>query len=129
MLYDPKWQNTAAPNEAVPASRPTFPRKWWFKSDRLDARPVAWSLYNRPDDWKLSDSECRLIHTPSNHKFWVGNGLGSYRLYDANCSCFSRSNNGKFQIFQQVTFHRAFRHWNGAANAVDPEHFAGHFVA
>lgn len=131
MLYDPKWQNSAA-SEMVPSvpekpELPTFKRRWWFKRDRLDARPVIWSLYNRPDDWEQT-SQYRLTHKPSRHVFWVGNGYGFYGLYEANCSCLSTSNRGRFQPFQQRAFHRAFLTWRTPQLRENADHFAAHFV-
>lgn len=108
---------------------PTFASRWWFKSNRLDARPVAWSLRTRPQDWEWEHEDYTIRHKPSQHIFWIANGLGYYRLYDANCSCTSRSDNGRFQHFQQMVFHRAFKCWRQQQHpAVDTQHFASHFV-
>ena len=115
---------------------PIFKRRRWFKDNRLDARPVAWSLRNRPEDWEYpADSRRRLIHKPSKHEFWVSkwnvDGYGFYRLLEANCSCMSRSERGKFQPFQQGLFGRAYKHWRrqyDKSNGVDAEQFAAHFV-
>ena len=108
---------------------PTFEPRWWYRGDRLDARPVAWSLRNRPDDWQWHHQPYTIEHKPSRHVFWVGNGWGFYRLYEANCSCTSRSRRGHFQRFQQGVFGRAYRHWRRhQAPPVDPQQFASHFV-
>lgn len=125
--------------DADPACLPVFQPHWWHRQDRLDARPVVWSLYNRPEDWEWKRyygdvvSDAILVHKPSKHEFWVATGIGFYRLHDANCSC-HRDTAGWFQRFQQYAFHRAFRHWR---RTYDPQtrglqlikaQFASHFV-
>lgn len=43
-------------NVAVkPKPLPTFKPRWWYNPRRLDARPVIWSLYNRPEEWTVSN--------------------------------------------------------------------------
>lgn len=126
---------------AVPATRataedvveapalPTFVPRWWHRRDRLDARPVAWSLRNRPQDWEWRTEDTTIVHKPSKHVFWVGNGPMSYRLYDADCSC--TTTRGKFQRMQaRWVFGSAYQHWrtNHARAQFNPEHFAAHFV-
>jgi len=116
--------------EIVP---PTFKPHWWYKKNRLDARPVIWSLYNHPKDWSMSTPN-RLLHAPSNHEFWVGSGKMYTRLYDAqmqsgSCSCLHQSERGRFQRFQKGRFWRAYQHWNRNHNAVDADHFAAHFIS
>jgi hypothetical protein len=106
---------------------PTFRKLPWFRANRLDARPVAWSLRNRPEDWEWEHEDYTIKHKPSNHVFWIANGWGFYALYEANCSCMSTR--GKFQRFQQFMFGRAFKHWRrNHGESYDPDHFASHFV-
>lgn len=123
---------------------PVFTPRWWHKPNRLDARPVIWSLRNRPQDWKITDRTARpdslrwrptsMIHTPSNHMFWTWH-LGTPRLYDARCSCNDQSDRGRFQPFQNRAFKDAVTWWlrnhgpkNPADLAVDQQQFASHFV-
>jgi hypothetical protein len=112
----------------IDTALPVFKPRWWFRKDRLDARPVVWSLLNRPDDWIWSSSaHCVIVHKPSLHEFWVGNGRESYRLYRADCGCSSEG--GHFQHFQQGIFHRAFLSWQERQTPrLNAEHFAAHFV-
>jgi hypothetical protein len=116
----------------VPAKLPTFKPRWWYSSQRLDARPVAWSLINRPEDWEWGrypngeDGRLIILHKPSVHEFWVGSGRGFYRLHSADCGC--SSTRGRFQHFQQGLFHRAFTQWQDAHSNYDTAHFADHFV-
>jgi hypothetical protein len=107
---------------------PTFKPRWWFKVDRLDARPVVWSLRNRPQEWSRKGKRYTLTHMPSQHTFWIGNGVGSYGLYDADCGCSTIER--KFQRFQQITFHRAYRSWRRyeAITSGLADHFASHFI-
>lgn len=108
---------------------PVFKPLPWFRDDRLDARPVAWSLRNRPDDWDEATPGYTIRHKPSDHTFWIWNGKGYYSLYAADCSCTTRSDRGRFQRFQQGIFHRAYRHWlRHRPPPVDAEQFAAHFV-
>ena len=118
---------------AAPESLPAFKQRWWFRKDRLDARPVAWSLINRPEEWDWSRtrngdilSPHVIVHKPSNHEFWVY-GRGFYRLWSADCGC-SRAERGQFQRFQQGLFHRAFMQWRDRQYPIDHAHFVEHFV-
>lgn len=90
---------------------PEFKPRWWFSSYRLDARPLAWSLENRPEDWRWGGGGYTIVHKPSNHTYWVG--VGPYRLFEAMCSC-HQSSRGRFQMFQQGLFHKAFKTWKAA---------------
>lgn len=121
--------------ETTKAPLPRFRPRWWFRSDRLDARPVAWSLRNHPEEWRWrqygpgSFSDSVIEHIPSKHMFWV-HMRGYYRLHaDVDCSCTSASQGGRFQKFQQRMFGRAFRHWlRHQRPVVDSDQFAAHFV-
>lgn len=116
--------------KAEPPALPTFKPRWWHNRNRLDARPVMWSLRNRPDDWEWRNEPHTLRHKPSKHIFWVANGPGFYHLYETDgCSCLSSSNRGKFQRFQQIKFWHAFRCWRRhQPPPVDQQQFAAHFV-
>lgn len=112
--------------ESTPAL-PAFKSRWWHRADRLDARPVIWSLYNRPEDWSADHDGYTIRHNPSKHRFWIANGWGHYALYEADCSCMQTR--GRFQRFQQSAFGRAQKHWHrNHHRRHDPEHFAAHFV-
>lgn len=117
--------------EAKGDGLPVFKRRWWFKDNRLDARPVAWSLVNRPQDWRYTDPEERVLeHIPSKHQFWVGSSRGNYHLWSARCGCHHQSEGGGFQKFQQGLFHRAYmqwRKWHRPPQA-EAERFANHFL-
>lgn len=62
------------PDTAEPPKLPTFEPRWWHKPGRLDARPVMWSLRNRPDEWEPADRPpvWLLRHKPSGHVFHIG---------------------------------------------------------
>ena len=116
------------PREPLPVFKP----KWWWDSDRLDARPVAWSLRNHPEEWKFKEGYIGkiLVHIPSQHQFWVGSQ--PYRLHRAECSCHSHSR-GKFHFGQHKIFKQAYRQWY--ARMIEPRHptniheqFCSHFV-
>lgn len=122
---------------------PVFKRRWWFRDDRLDARPVIWSLENRPEEWEV-DRRSRpltITHLPSKHEFWVG--MGGYHLWRApnldgtSCGCLGLTHSGetRFQRFQQVAFRRAYRNWlawNRERRAPEVSarnnQFASHFI-
>ena len=105
---------------------PTFKPRWWYKANGLDARPVAWSLINHPEEWVEDSPGISILHKPSKHRFWIGSGRGFYRLYSANCSC--NKSEGKFQRFQQGLFHRAYQRWRAPQQAATREQFTGHFI-
>jgi hypothetical protein len=109
---------------------PTFKPRWWYEPDRLDARPVIWSLRNRPQEWEALHRGIflRVRHKPSGHAFVAD--ICDTGLEDGNrCGC-ARST-GKFQIFQNWAFRRAaraFRDLPENQSHHDPVHFASHFV-
>jgi len=110
---------------------PEFKPRWWYKADRLDARPVIWSLDNHPEEWRVTHEgnyNLTITHIPSNHQFWSCLAMG-YRLYRADCSC-SSSSSRKWQRFQFWTVGRAIRQWvrNERAKENIAENFHSHFV-
>lgn len=71
---------------AADAPKPTMPefkKKWWHRSDRLDVRPVIWSMENRPEEWERygSVSAISVQHKPSNHVFNI------YGRMHTTCGC------------------------------------------
>jgi hypothetical protein len=81
---------------------PTFPPRSWHRPDRLDARPVIWSLDNHPEEWEPADERpyWLLLHKPSGHVFRIAGGLARLTAPD-ECSCL-RASGGYFQLFQGV---------------------------
>ena len=126
MLYDTKWDTKVD-------TLPTFKPRWWYSPDRLDARPVMWYLRNRPEEWEPADNRPYwfLRHKPSRHTFRIaGPAIG---LASANCDCSSRSDRGRFQVFQNIAFRAAVRTWmrqheRALRPPIDHEQFAAHFV-
>ncbi len=54
---------------------PVFERGKYYCYDRLDARPVAWSMDHHPVEWDYADTapNCAYLrHIPSEHVFYVG---------------------------------------------------------
>ncbi len=91
---------------------PTWKPRWWYDLRKLDARPVIWSLKNRPQDWRYDryPRPITIIHTPSNHEFWIT--MGSSYLYRTDgCGC-QRSKEQKFQKGQHFRLRWALRQWN-----------------
>lgn len=103
---------------------PVFKPRWWHRVDRLDARPVVWSLDNRPDDWVCDCGDYVLTHKRSGHSLWIANGYGLYSMQSPGCGCTSRG--GAFQRFQQRAIHRAVRRW--LSRHMNPDRFVAHFV-
>lgn len=87
-------------------SPPPFSPRWWYNPTKVDARPVIWSLYTRPKDWKIGSH--RAIHVPSGKEFWIANGIWFYHL-DVLGVLGSRDE-VYFQPFQKFAFHRAYRY-------------------
>ncbi len=113
---------------------PKFQSRWWHKPNRLDARPVIWSLYNHPEEWEPGDSRPYYFikHTPSGHVFRMRNGKAAL-VGPQECSCLGRSEQGRFQLFQGLAFKRAARVWeynhdHPPIPPVDREQFAAHFI-
>lgn len=128
-LMPPAAQALNVETETKPAL-PVFKRRWWHRSDRLDARPVLWSLRNRPEEWR--PSYLTVLHVPSGHEFWCTwpcNGL-----YRAGCSCDTRGEENHFQVFQSFWFRlaaqrfvRAYREAERPASERAAQ-FASHFI-
>lgn len=115
-----------------PSEPPTFEPKWYFEKYRLDARPVMWSLKNRPDDWEYAFGDSRYLkHKPSGHVFSLA--FDAVGLFDSNrCGC-GTAIKGQFQMFQTGKFRkaaRAWREWHRLKHnpPPDPAHFAAHFT-
>jgi len=105
----------------VTKAPPIFKRRWWYSAERLDARPVIWSLQNHPEEWQYIDPDYRnrIVHTPSEHEVWTGSQQ-RYRLR-AECSCSSRN----WQVFQAHLVGRAIRQWQAQQRE---QQFRSHFV-
>jgi hypothetical protein len=115
------------PKETTP---PVFKKLPGFTDDRLDARPVIWSLQHRPEEWSwvrqdphpMGKARGYLRHNPSEHIF-VAVGESS-QLYSAdNCSCHHTSR--AFQDGQAVAFDAAVQAWEAERGR---QQFAGHFT-
>lgn len=108
---------------------PTFkPRR---NQRRLDFRPVAWSLRNRPEEWKWGAGHHCIVHKPTRHQFWVSNGVEYYDLYNTGgCSCSTVSRSSRPSLADRLRFHFAFKAWARQANdtAAINLQFAAHFV-
>lgn len=136
MLLDPKWNDTLAAIEKTP---PQFGPQPWHSRGYLDARPVIWSLRNRPEQWErrnvtgYDDNYCIMYHKPSRHSFYeTGWGLQS-----ASCSCTGHpARGGRFSFAQRWQVRAAFRHWRRtwgrqqrlAEISKINEQFTAHFV-
>ncbi len=107
---------------------PQFKPRWWYRRERLDARPVIWSLDHRPEEWKLNyrgeDYE-NLLHLPSGHSLYSAPNILMGRLV-ADCSCRDR----QWQIFQVFGVRRAIRRWQSAhgGSVTLADQFRGHFI-
>jgi hypothetical protein len=91
---------------------PEFTRRWWYSSRRLDARPLAWSLVNRPHEWAWS-SQNLIVHMPSTHIYWIGTNQKAFQYDAPYCNCQSASR-GRFQRGQQRMFRNAFNTWKAS---------------
>lgn len=119
--------------EAKPDQLPTFKPRWWYRPHRLDARPVIWSLKNRPEEWEYDSHPPYWVqHIPSGHRFWIATFSGPAHLVSASgCGCLQRSNRGRLQLFQSYALKRAAHQMIRARETpppVDHDHFAAHFV-
>src|SRR5690348_2170400 len=60
-LPAPKAQElTLEPPKAEARPLPIFKRRWWHSKNKLDARPMIWSLYNHPEEWEWRTPWVRL---------------------------------------------------------------------
>ena len=120
-----KLKCTASHAQDFPAL-PSFNPRWWYRSDRLDARPVIWSLKNRPEDWEQGEYPWLIRHHPTGHVF----SMIPVRLVGPeDCSCVHRSNQGRFQLFQCFALERAiWRKLHPPRPPIDHEQFSAHFV-
>lgn len=113
--------------------RPTFKARWWHRHNRIDVRPVIWSLINKPQDWKLSRPYYYwrghiITHVTTRHDFRVGKTPFSCRMDDTTrCECQRQSNGGRFQPFQKLAFWMAAKSFISKHEKVDQNHFANHF--
>lgn len=99
---------------------PTFKRKWWYRADRLDARPVIWSLENCPEDWERHQHMRSWVrHKPSDHCY---SSDGS--MLAGNCDC---SRYG-FQWRQQKQLGKAVAAFIERQAAITQHQFQNHFL-
>lgn len=94
---------------------------------RLDYRPVAWSLRNRPGEWQWRTLEITIEHIPSGHIFWIG--ADAIYLFDADCSCRPASR-VRPTLADRIRLRRALRDWR-KSQRITPEvnaQFAAHFI-
>lgn len=104
--------------DAPKPTMPIFKRKWWYLADRLDARPVIWSLENKPEDWEAPAFTGSVRHKPSDH-FYTSSGT-----MFANCDC---SHYG-FQWGQQRRLARAVMAFIRRQTAITQHQFQNHFL-
>lgn len=133
-----------------PPAKPDFAPRWWYRADRLDARPVIWSIKNRPEEWQAINSYdgCEvkrradfwafgyMLHVPSQHKFYIRSGEMA-RLssapgmeLDGDCGCFTASR-GRLQPFHSLMLKSAAQGWfrqKFPEPVLDHSHFQSHFI-
>ncbi len=109
---------------------PVFKARWWYSSERLDARPVIWSLDHRAHEWGVDfpgTSYETLRHKPSRHEMYSGRGMLK-GMMQAECSCSGRP----WQLGQRKAVCQAIDRWR-AAHGVDgrslSEQFSAHFIS
>ena len=132
------FEGTMVIDTQAKTNMPDFSKPTWHSRGRLDIRPVCWSLRNRPNEWSYRfPSHLTILHEPSGHTFWVGNGFFFYELYETDgCSCRSDSNrDGHFTTIQKVLFGAAYMAWRKSkrgerdeARAAINKQFASHFL-
>lgn len=106
----------------APKNPPKFKPRWYFSHNRLDARPVIWSLENHPEEWQVDVPGLSILHKPSKHTFWIGES-GPARLFPTECSCHTTSR--LFQPLQEGAFRRAYTSW--VSRGIRAQ-FASHFT-
>ena len=117
---------------------PEFKPRWWYSPDRLDARPVVWSLKNRPHEWNWRNyaldgspptySDMMLTHVPSQHHFWIGSAPYHYPRLDDDTICSCATLSGRWQMWQNPALRKAIREWVAQKRGNVFENFASHFV-
>lgn len=106
---------------------PVFKRRWWYSCNKLDARPLLWSLRNRPSEWYYVPEHFHSYfeHKPSKHRLTQVISLAMSRMYDwrlsAECSC----SGSEFQLGQQQQINREIGRL--LASRVSAQ-FAAHFI-
>jgi hypothetical protein len=107
-----------APTKTKPKVMPNFQPKSWYSPNLLDARPMVWSLLNRPEEWRLDGGGTYLIHVPSGHYFFTSAENGYRPANLSNCGC---STVRGYQKFQVSSVRRAMEHWmrNGSSASTD----------
>jgi hypothetical protein len=140
------------PEVAKASSRPSFKPRFWYHRNRLDARPVIWSMDNHPEEWEAysiwSNGKDRvtgrrnwyqlgyMLHIPSNHKFCVDRGSTAYLASapglepGSECGCRSASR-GRLQPFHSMAIKDAASRWfdkKFPEPVLDHEHFKSHFL-
>lgn len=105
--------------DAPKPTMPTFKWKWWYSSDRLDARSVIWSLENRPEEWEMpSYSSISVQHKPSAHRFSIYGGMS------ADCGCSQL----RFQWGQRKRLGKAVTAFIRRQNTITQHQFQNHFL-
>lgn len=116
-----KGAETAAPKNEPEVeaanNKPSFEPLDWFDPNRLDARPLIWSLQNRPNEWKEEDNirvshdtwRNGIKHVPSEHYF-ITEGFGLAYMTANYCDC-TRGPRTYFQRGQSRALKRAVRDW------------------
>lgn len=112
----------------TPVSPPIYAPRWWYSRGRHDARPIAWSLRNRPQDWSIRHADggdfAYLTHKPSNHVFRVGSNQVPVLERRTSCDC---SYIQKYQQFQRRDLRKAYLHFL-TKDGTMATHFAEHFI-
>lgn len=99
----------ALTKSTTPPAMPEWQSLRYSKKQRLDIRPVLWSLRNKPQDWEWQRGRDTIGHIPSGHSFWVYSM--DYHLHNSTqCSC-TQAREGRFSFIQRRQFGRAFASW------------------
>ncbi len=97
---------------------PEFKPKWWYRSDRLDARPTIWSLENRPEEWRVVFQSDSVRHEPSDHYYTT------YGTMFSMCTC-SRY---QLQRGQQARLAKAVKAFIARQAAITQHQYQNHFL-
>lgn len=111
--------------QATTSKLPGFRPRWWYHPGKLDARPVIWSLYNHPEEWRWSMAGYRIEHEPSGHEFRI---WGGRRLMSVDCGCSSASGWQFMQVFALAFAMRRWRKWEARRPTSLHQNFASHFI-